>query len=59
MKKLQLVLTIVAIIATLLGIVLLGNVSNFIVGGCFIIAAIAFFSSAGIFFHAKKSIHKK
>ena len=59
MKKLQRVLTIIAIIATLLGIVLLGNVSNFIVGGCFIIAAIAFLSFAGIFFHAKKSIHKK
>ncbi len=50
-KKLTVV---IAIGATVMGIALLGRVSNWIAGCCFLVAAVAYFSSAYIHFRWKK-----
>jgi len=46
MKKIRNILLVIAIIATFIGILLIGSSSNVIVGICFSVAAIGYFSVA-------------
>ena len=56
MKNIRLFLTLLAVAATVAGIILIGNATSFEVGCCFSVASVAYFSTA--YLSIKKKTNK-